>query len=137
MADLIDFPTLPNDPDALPEPGDAYQAFSPPTPHPYLSLALLFPDGSIYGYQLRNLEQYDFAPSQKPSGSDVLNLYFAGSSLTEIRIEGRNLFELCYYLGEQRIRWLRLLADGQDIKDPNAPVITRIVFTPPKKDRGR
>jgi hypothetical protein len=130
MADLIDFPSWPASPDDLPQPGDDYRAFAPPAAHPHITLIFVFPDDSMNGFRFSALEQFDYAPAASPRGLDVLNLHFAFSESTDVRVEGRNLHALCSYLGEQQTRWLRMLPAGQEVKDPGAAVITRIAIEP-------
>jgi hypothetical protein len=133
MADLFDFPSVTTEPDPLPCQDDPYQAFARPGGERFPMLTLIFPDGSMFLYRFCDIEKMDFSPADAPDGREVLNLQFAWSWATQlatVRIEGRNLLDLTYHVGQHSTRWLRMLASGQQIKDPAAPVITRIDLPP-------
>lgn len=131
MVDLIEFPTPIKDPHALPEKGDDYRAFAPVTAQPHFMLAFVFPDGSLTSYRFSDLQQMNFTPAKMTQTCDILNLRFSltrATGLVDVRVEGRNFFDHCYHLGEQQIRWLRMLPPGWEVNDPRAAVITRIVM---------
>jgi hypothetical protein len=96
-------------------------------------LAFVFPNGSMTSYRFSDLKRMDFTPVEMTQTCDVLNLWFSLSrttGLVKVQIEGRNFFDHCYHLGEQQIRWLRMLPPSQEIKDPARPLITRIILPP-------
>lgn len=96
-------------------------------------LTFILAQDSMVGYRFSDIEKMEFTPAHAPEGLDVLNLQFAWSWATQletVRIEGRNLLDLTYRVGDQSTRWLCMLAQGQQVKDPATPVITRIVLPP-------
>ena len=131
MADLIDFPADATDLDFLPEPGDPYRAYARPGTRRYPMLAFAFPDGSITSYRFSDIRKMGFSPADMPDGLDVLNLHFSwpwAEASATVRIEGRNLLDLFYFVGEELTGWLRVLPEGHQVKDPATPVITRIIL---------
>jgi hypothetical protein len=130
MAELIDFPDCPASFDELPEPGDPYRAFGPPADQPHLTLFFALPDGSMQGFKYPALERISYDPADSPDGPERISMMFRLMQPAEVLIEGRNLFDLCYYLGEHRTHWLRMIADGQMVHAPDMPVITRVVIQP-------
>jgi hypothetical protein len=136
MADLIDFPSYPASPDDLPQPGDAYRAFAPPAAHTHLMLMFVFPDGLIEGFKFSTLERIDFIPAASPHGVERLRMLFRVSPPVEVWIEGRNLWDLHYHLGQHQTRWLRMLAEEQGINGTDTPAITSITINPPGERAG-
>ncbi len=133
MADLFDFPSVTTEPDPLPYPDESYQAFDSTGGQRFPMLTLILAQDSMVGYRFSDIEKMEFTPAHAPDGLDVLNLRFAWSWATQletVRIEGRNLLDLTYHVGQQATPWLRMLATGQPVKDPAMPVITRIVIPP-------
>ncbi len=133
MADLFDFPSLATEPDPLPYPDETYQAFDRTGGQRFPMLTLILAQDSMVGYRFSDIEKMEFTPAHAPDGLDVLNLRFAWSWSTQletVRIEGRNLLDLTYSVGEQSTGWLRMLPLGQSVKDPATPVIIRIDLPP-------
>ena len=46
--------------------------------------------------------------------------------VADVRIEGRNLYDLLSYIGAHRVAWIRELPAGWEVADNTAPVVTRI-----------
>ena len=131
MADLIEFPADSTDGQRLPEPADPYRAYARPGTKRYPMLSFAFPDGCINSYRFSALSQMEFSPANAPDGLDVLRMFFSLPWATEpatVLVEGRNLLDLVYFVGEEVTGWLRVLPEGQQLKDPAMPVITRIVL---------
>ena len=131
MADLIEFPADATDLDFLPEPADPYRAYARPGTRRYPMLAFAFPDGSITSYRFSDMRRMEYEPADAPDGLDVLDLHFSwpwAKAPATVRIEGRNLLDLVYFVGEELTGWLRVLPEGQPAKDPAMPVITRITL---------
>ena len=96
-------------------------------------LSFAFADGCITSYRFAALSRMEFAPAETPEGLDLLRLHFSWPWATEpatVRVEGRNLLDLLYYVGEELTGWLRVLPAGQQVQDPALPVITRITLPP-------
>jgi hypothetical protein len=133
MADLFDFPSVTTEPDPLPCPDETYQAFDRTGGQRFPMLTLILAQDSMVGYRFSDIEKMEFTPAHAPDGLDVLNLRFAWSwatKLATVRIEGRNLLDLTYRVGQHSTPWLRMLAADQSVKDPAAAVITRIDLPP-------
>jgi hypothetical protein len=132
MADLIEFPNDLPDMERLPEPPDPYRAYARPGTRRYPMISFVQPNG-ITCYRFSDIRRTEFSPAAMPGGLDVLKLHFSwpwAKTSATVLVEGRNLLDCVYFIGEELTGWLRVLPDGQQVKDPATPVITRIVLPP-------
>ena len=97
---------MPADSDALPRPGDAYQAHSRAANKMQAMLCLIGmpPVQTCLAYS--DLRWVGLLPPDKPGGGLTLLLRFIG--VADVRIEGRNLDELVEPLRRHCLMWLRL-----------------------------
>ena len=110
----------------LPKSSDDYVAFGRPGNKPLVSLILMLKNGSFEGFAYAGLERVGLTPAEEIGGGNELVLRFAGSTVTEVRIKGRNLVKLYAYLGQHRTPWLRELPSGRDFEPTGTAVITSI-----------
>jgi hypothetical protein len=115
--------------DPLPRADDPYRAYGRAGNKPLTTLFLLpkgqLPDGFAYA----NLERVTMRAADSPGGSPLLVLRFAGSVVSEVRIAGRQLANLCNLIGQHRVPWVRQLPNGRDFSDDAETVITAITIT--------
>jgi hypothetical protein len=133
MADLIEFPADSPDMERLPEPPDPYRAFARPGTKRYPMLTFVFPDGSLNSYRFTDIHRMDFSPADSLDGLEVFNLHLSlpwAKEPATVMVEGRNLLDCVYFVGEELTGWLRVLPAGQQVKDLDTAVITRIVLPP-------
>jgi hypothetical protein len=117
--------------DPLPMPGDAYR------PHArFLNRLSTDPklihfvrkDFSREGFSYADLRRVRWLPASEPGGGPVLVLRFVEAVITEVRITGRNLDDLHYWISEGSMPWVWEQPDGFRTRDDTATVITGIVF---------
>lgn len=121
----------------LPSPGDVYKAHARPSHREETTLYCLPSNALPRGIAWHAYDSVRFEPPAKPGGGPVLVVRFTGAEPLDVMIEGRNLNDLFFQLGQNRILWIRELPTGKDFKDDSMTVITRltiqpVVFRPPE-----
>jgi hypothetical protein len=114
--------------DPLPKASDAYLAHARASNKPQLSLFVMLKDGSFDGFSYANLERIRLQPAADAGGGNELVLRFNGSTVTEVRLAGRNLGLLHAYLGQHRTAWVRVLPPERDFQEKGVAVITGIAL---------
>lgn len=112
----------------LPQPGDAYKAYSRPDNKSLLMLRFLLQDGSVEGFAYCDLRRTRMQPGDDPGSGPVLLLRFVEAVITEVRIEGRYLDMLADLLAFHRVAWLRELPAGMMLHEKNTAVITGVTL---------
>ena len=117
--------------DPLPRPGDAYRAHAR-----FLNRLVSDPklihfvakDYTCAGYSYADLRRVNWLPAGEPGGGPVLVLRFVEAVITEVRLTGRNLDDLHYWISEGCMPWVWERPDGFRSRDDAATVITGIAF---------
>ncbi len=126
-----DYQSPPKKSDPLPRPGDAYR------PHArFLNRLSADPklihfvtkDLTREGYCYSDLRRVSWLPADDPGDGPVLALRFVEAVVTEVRITGRNLDDLHYWISEGCMPWIWERPDGFRARDDAATVITGIAF---------
>ena len=120
---------LPENPDALPEPGDPYKAYSRAANKPLLTVCFLLKDSAVRGFSYSNFDSIDRVPSPVAGGGPAIVMRFAGLAPSEVRMEGRNLNSLFDYAGQHRILWIRERGERRDFIEEPATVVSKISIT--------
>jgi hypothetical protein len=114
--------------DALPLPGDEYVACGRIGNHAEPMLCFILRDQSYELFPYGDLVRVRLTAPSMPGAGRVIRMRFVGDSVTDVRIEGRNLLELVHNLRRQRIPWLRETPTDRPFFDRRAVVITRIAI---------
>jgi hypothetical protein len=120
-------PVAPEELAPLPTAATPYKAHSRLANKPLATLFFL-PEGQLPdGFSYAILERVRMGEPRTPGGSPDLLLRFNGSAVTEVRVEGRNLLELCELIGRHLIHWVREHPGGRDAGDGRV-FVRRITF---------
>ena len=126
MADLITFPTQKVAPDALPQPGDAYEAYGVSGEFLPFMLTIVFAEGPVEGFAYADLERMQFRPEgEDGEGEGTITLVF-GESLGAVVVTGLHLSRLFFEIGNHRVHWLWEWPKGRAAVADNAPVVHRV-----------
>ncbi len=111
MATLIDYPVGVVQPDALPLPGDRYQAYGLAYAIKPETVWFVLSDGSMTGFPYTRLSRFSFFPLDdgKRDGECVMSLVFDRKppGLGEVvTVTGRDLFRCYFSLGQHLAGWL-------------------------------
>jgi hypothetical protein len=122
--------------DPLPKLGDPYRANARflnrlQAPQPLLHIVLA--NGDIDGFSYGDLRRVRFVEGEKPSDGPVLILRFVEAVVTEVRIEGRNLDDIHYYISQHTIPWIWERPKGFYADDDAMTVIASITLTQSEK----
>jgi hypothetical protein len=105
----------------LPALGDGdYRAFARPSNKPLYALHFVSPQGLVRSFQYMHL---DSDSSYKP---EHINLRFTGTTIVNVVISGRNLWELYDYIHQHRMAWVRQA--GRDFAADGEAIVTNISF---------
>jgi hypothetical protein len=118
--------------DPLPKPGEAYRACAG-----YLSRLntdqrmIHFVDRhfNIEGFSYSDLRRLRLIASDDPGGGLELVLVFVEAEITEVRVCGRHLDDIHYWISEGLMPWLWEAPKDFHTKDQQATVITKITVT--------
>ena len=123
--------------DPLPKPGDRYRA------HPrFLNrlsantrlIHFVLGDFTCEGFAYSDLRRLRWLTANDPGSGPVLVLRFMEAEITDVRVEGRKLEDIHYYISEGTLPWVWEQPAGFRLRDDNAAVITRITIS--KAERG-
>lgn len=127
-----DYQPPPKKSDPLPRPGDAYRACARflnrlSTEQHYLHF--VDKDCFCQAYAYGDLRRIRWAVGTDATGGPVIELRFVvGSLIVDVRIEGRNLEDIHYWIGEHAMTWVWEQPKGFKTKDDHAVVITKLSF---------
>jgi hypothetical protein len=126
MADVIEFPAS-DEPEALPQPGDAYRAFAEAS-RELVCLAVVFADGSMDFFQYGWLKALKFTPSGGDGGTGVIAAIFESvpGYADGLRVSGRDLLHAAALLDERRLRWIWEVPKGGKAEADASPVVRTI-----------
>ena len=116
----------PEQTDPLPRPGSAYKPHGRPANKAQATLYFVTKGHVFEGFSYAYLERIRLLPSTTPGGSLVLVVRFAGSVVTEVTIEGRNLHALCNLIGLHLLPWVWEMPGRADRQDDAAVVVSKI-----------
>jgi hypothetical protein len=122
--------------DPLPSPGDAYRACAAYLNRLAAGERLIhFVDKDCFsvGFCYSDLRRIRWAKGDKPGGGPVLWLRFIDAVITDVGINGRNLDDIRYYIGEGTMPWVWQQPDGFKARDDAMAVITGFTFTEKEK----
>jgi len=128
-----DYQPPPKKSDPLPKPGDTYRAHARFLNRLSSDQKLIhFVDKDCWceGYAYSDLRRVRWVKGDNPAGGPVLELRFVEAEITEVRVEGRNLEDIHYWISEGTMPWVWEQPPGFKSRDDNAVVITRITFHP-------
>ena len=135
-AEIEDYQPPPKKSDPLPKPGDAYR------PHArFLNRLSAEPklihfvrkDLTREGYAYSDLRRVSWQAPSEPGSGPVLVLRFVEAVITSVRITGRNLDDLHYWISEGCMPWIWEQAGGIRARNDDATVITGIAFAESEK----
>lgn len=116
-------------PEALPRPEEGYQAHGRIANRPLTSFLCLMRDASVLAFQYSHLDSRACL-QRGGGGAQIIMMRFAGSEVTELRLEGRNLGDLFHYLMQHRMPWACELPAERDYTEEGETVIHRIDVRP-------
>jgi hypothetical protein len=122
--------------DPLPKPGDAYRAharFLNRLSSDARMIHFVRKDFSCEGYAYDDLRRIRWVPPAEPGGGPVLVLRFVEAVITEVRITGRNLDDLHYWISEGTMPWAWEQPEGFRTRDATVTVITGITIKEEEK----
>lgn len=129
-------PTPAKKSDPLPRPGDPYRAharflnrLTADTPMIYFVLG----DFTYEAFRYSDLRRLRWLPSGKPGQGPVLRLRFCEAEITDVDVEGMQLLDVQYWIGQGLMPWLWEKPPGFKVRDNNATVITRITISEAKR----
>jgi hypothetical protein len=131
MADLLDFPARVA-PDALPRPGDRYEAYGRAHKLKPVSLTLVFANGSMTSFPYARLERLKLRSLDGSGNSDgecVLILVFGGKrsgTASVVLITGRDLFQVTHIVGGHRMHWFWEMPEAGAALPEGSPVVHTI-----------
>ena len=114
--------------DPLPRPGDPYKVHGWRGNKPDLTIHFVTKDYTYEGFSYGDFERVRLVPSEKPNGGPVLVIRFSGSTITDVKIEGRHLHGLYNWIGLHRLPWIAEHPSPADFADQNAMLVSRISF---------
>jgi len=126
-----EFQPPPKKSDPLPLPGDAYRAHARFLNRLSMEQRLIHfvrRDFSREGFSYADLRRVRWLPSPESGGSPVLVLRFIEAVTTEVRISGRNLGDLHYWISEGTMPWVWEQPEGFTSRVDGMTVITGIVI---------
>ena len=118
--------------DPLPRPGDRYRAcarFLNRLSSETRLIHFVLGDFTCEGFAYADLRRLRWLEASDPGSGPILVLRFVEVEATEVRIEGRHLEDIHYYISEGSMPWVWEQPAGFRVRDDNAPVITRIAIT--------
>ena len=122
--------------DPLPRPGDKYRAharFLNRLSADQRLIHFVLKDFTSEGFAYADLRRLRVLPAADPGQGPVLLLRFVEAEITDVRIEGRNLEDIHYWIGEGAMPWVWEQPDGFRLGDDKAAVITRITIGEAKR----
>jgi hypothetical protein len=131
MADLIEYPTNKVAPDALPAPGDKYEAFGLAHKLQPPSLVLVFYDWSMHAYPYDGMGMSCFDLLNEDGDCDgecaitLTNGKAPGSGIIAV-ITGWNVLDLFGHVGDRRVRWIWEFPKDRAAAAKGAPVVRSI-----------
>lgn len=117
--------------DPLPRPGDAYRAcarFLNRLSTEQRLIHFVDKDGWAEGFAYSDLRRVRWIKGDDPASGPVLVLRFIEAVITDVRVEGRNLEDIHYWISEGVMPWIWEQPAGFKTRDDRAVVITRITF---------
>jgi hypothetical protein len=78
------------------------------------------------GFAYSDLRRVRWLLPAEPGGSPVIELRFVEAVITDVRIEGRNLEDIHYWISEGVMPWVWEQPKRFNTRGDNTPVITRI-----------
>jgi hypothetical protein len=114
--------------DPLPKPGDDYRAharFLNRLAEEQRFIYFVTSDFVCEGFAYSDLRRVRWLPPADDGGSPVIELRFVEAAITDVQIEGRNMDDILYWIGEGVMPWLWAEPDGFKAKNDGLPVITR------------
>jgi hypothetical protein len=122
--------------DPLPKPGEAYRACAQ-------HLSRLGTDQRMLHFVRRNfdVESFSYADLRRirwiaaddPGSGPEMVMVFVEAEITEVRVSGRHLDDIHYWISEGLMPWVWEHPQGFHTKDQQATVITGIKFTQREK----
>jgi hypothetical protein len=101
-------------PDPLPRPGDPYRSHGRKNNRPESTLTFVTKDCSYEGFPYANLDRVRLIAGEKPGSGLVLLVRFAGSVVTDVRLEGRNLHPVYNLIQDNVLPWVWALPADAD-----------------------
>jgi hypothetical protein len=126
--------------DPLPKPGDAYRAHARFLNRLSVEQRLIhFVDRECYyqAFPYSDLRGVRLVPPVEEGGGPVLELQFVAAEITDVRIEGRNLEDIEYWIAEGTMPWVWEQPKGFKTRDDKAVVITRLTLQKPIEENGQ
>jgi hypothetical protein len=126
--------------DPLPKPGDAYRAHARFLNRLNTEPRLIhFVDKDCWsqGFAYSDLRRVGWLPAVEEGGGPVLGLRFVEAEITDVRIEGRNLDDIRYWIDEGNMPWVWEQPRGFRTRDDKSVVITRITLQLVDKENGQ
>jgi hypothetical protein len=124
--------------DPLPKPGDGYRAharFLNRLGNEQKLIHFVSKDFVSDGFAYSDLRRVRWVPPAH-GGSPVIELRFVEAVVTEVRVEGRNLEDIHYWISEGVMPWLWEQPKGFKAREDGTPVITRITIAEVEKQHG-
>jgi hypothetical protein len=126
--------------DPLPKPGDAYRAHARFLNRLSVEQRLIhFVDRECWyeAFAYSDLRRVRWLPPVDEGGGPVLELRFVEAETTNVRIEGRNLEDIEYWIGEGTMPWVWEQPRGFKTRDDKAVVITRLTLQKAEEENGQ
>ena len=126
-----DYQPPPKKSDPLPRPGDAYW------PHARFLNRLSSEQRLIHfvdkecwseGFAYSDLRRLRWVSPESEGSGPAIELLFVDTVITTVRIEGRHLEDIHFWISEGTMPWVREQPANYKTKDDNAVVITRITI---------
>ena len=117
--------------DPLPKPGDGYRAharFLNRLGNEQRLIHFVTSDFLCEGFAYSDLRRVRWVPGADAGGGPVIELRFVEAVVTEVRIEGRNLDDIHYWISEGVMPWLWEQPKGFKPREDGVPVITGITI---------
>ena len=112
--------------DPLPRSADDYVACGRASNRTLVTLLIMLKDGSFDGFAYASLERVGLRPAAEIGEGNELTLRFSGSTVTEVRLKGRNLLRLFANIARHRTPWIRELPVERDFQPAGEAVVTSI-----------
>jgi hypothetical protein len=122
--------------DPLPKPGDPYRAcarFLNRLSTEQRVIHFVMQDFACEGFSYHDLRRVRLLPGDAAGSGPVLVLRFVEAVISEVRIEGRNLDDMHYWISEGCMPWVWEQPKGFTVRNDAATVITRITLTETEK----
>ncbi len=139
-AEEQDYLPPPKKSDPLPRPGDGYRAharFLNRLGNDQKMIHFVDKDCWCEGYAYSDLRRVRWVKGDSPASSPVLELRFAEAVTTDVRIEGRHLEDIHYWISEGTMPWVWEQPTGFRSRDDNTVVISRITFHLVDRETGQ